>query len=174
VVELRAAAPRRGLRVIPLSNPLQQDAHRYSGAVLVGGREEAGTPKAAPLFERAKFVGDRTSGIIYVSGTAAIREQSTVAAGDAAAQTRITIENIRGLISAANLRRHGIPIRGRTGPLAYLRAYVRREQDVSMVRTLCRTAFGSVPAHFVRADICRDELLVEMEVVLAVLLKKGI
>jgi enamine deaminase RidA (YjgF/YER057c/UK114 family) len=173
VIEFRAAAPRRGLRIVPLSSPLQKNAHRYSGEVLVGGFGPGGRPKAAPLFERAKFVGDSASGVVFISGTAAIRGQHTVARGDAAAQAGITIENIRRLISPGNLRRHGINALGRTGPLAYLRAYVRRERDLPAVRSACRAAFGGIPAHFVLADICRDDLLVEMEGVLAVQLIKG-
>ena len=172
IVDFRALAPRRGLRIVPLSNPLQKDAHRYSRHVLVGGDGADGPAKSAPLFERAKFVGDGTSGLVYISGTAAIRDQSTAGAGDTAAQTRITIENIRRLVSAANLRRHGVAVRGETGPPAYLRAYVRRGRDLGAVRAACRRAFGDIPSHFVRADICRDDLLVEIEGIVRVKLEK--
>ncbi len=171
IVDFRALIPRRGLRMIALSNPLQQDAHRYSQDVLVGDSRRHHPPKASPLFERAKFIGDGLSGTIYISGTAAIRKQATIAAGGAAAQTRITIANIRRLISADNLRRHGIEAIGETGPLSYLRVYVRRGRDMAEVRSICRQAFGDVPAHFIRADICRSGLLVELEGVVRVELK---
>ena len=171
IVDFRAWAPRRGLRIIPLSNPFQADAHRYSQNVLVGGAGPGGRPKAAPLFERAKFIGGVTSGLVYVSGTAAIRDQAVVEVGDAAAQTRITIANIRRLISADNLRRQGIAARGKSAPLSYLRAYMRRRRDIPVVRAVCRDVFGEIPAHFVQADICRDELLVELEGVVRIDLK---
>lgn len=170
-LDFRALVPRRGLRIVALSNPLQQDAHRYSQDVLVGDSGGHLPPKASPLFERAKFIGDGLSGTIYISGTAAIREQATVAAADAAMQTRITIDNIRRLISADNLRRHGLEAIGETGPLSYLRAYVRRGRDMAEVRSICRRTFGDVPAHFIRADICRNGLLMELEGVVRVELK---
>ena len=170
-IDFRALVPRRGLRIVALSNPLQQDAHRYSQDVLVGDSGQHLSPKAAPLFERAKFIGDGMSGMIYISGTAAIREQAAVSAADAAAQTRITIDNIRRLISADNLRRHGLEAVGEAGPLSYLRAYVRRGRDMAEVRSICRRTFGDVPAHFIRADICRNGLLMELEGVVRVELK---
>ena len=71
-----------------------------------------------------------------------------------------------------HLRRHGVAVRGETGPPAYLRAYVRRGRDLGAVRAACRLAFGDIPSHFVRADICRDDLLVEIEGIVRVKLEK--
>jgi len=163
VVEFLAAARGRGLSIVPLSNPLQKDAHRYSQNVLIGGSNPTAGAKAAPLFERGKFVGRGANGVLYVSGTAAVRRQATAAAGDAAAQTRITIANIRRLVSAENLARQGIDLRGRRLRLASYRAYVKRRRDLPAVQSICRRAFGPVPSQFVRADVCREELLVEIE-----------
>ena len=50
--------------------------------------------------------------------------------------------------------------------LSRLRAYVKRARDIPEVRRLCTRAFGPIPAVFVQADVCRDELLVELEGIL--------
>ena len=163
VLEFQALAPAKAFHSVPLSNPLQTDAHRYSQDVLVGDPDKSGRPKASPLFERAKFVGRGPERIIFISGTAAVREQATAAAEDVSAQTRITIENIRRLISAENLKAHGIKGDGNGRPLAYLRAYVKRRRDIPAVKRICRKDFGDIPAHFVAADVCREDLLVELE-----------
>ncbi len=135
--------------VLPLSNPRQRDPHRYSEARLVGQSNGPLPAKCTPRFERAKRVvlgGEET---LLVSGTAAIVGEESVAPGDVAAQTRTTIENIAALVGARRLSR--------------LRAYVKRAGDLAVVRRICAEAFGPVPAVYVRADICRDELLVEIE-----------
>jgi len=135
--------------VVPLSNPRQRDAHRYSADLLVGEPVLSLPSKCTPKFERAKrvLVGDTET--ILVSGTAAIVGETSVAPGDVAAQTATTIDNITALVGARRLSR--------------LRAYVKRPQDLPTVRRLCTGAFGPIPAVYVRADICRDELLVEIE-----------
>ena len=40
---------------------------------------------------------------------------------------------------------------------------MKRADDVPVVRRVCEAAHGSIPALYVRADVCRDELLVEIE-----------
>lgn len=163
VLEFLAISPSKDLHLVPISNPRQIDAHRYSQAVLVGDPEKKDRPKAPPLFERAKYVGHGRSGLIFISGTAAVRDEATAARTDVESQTWITMENIQTLISRANLRNHGIETRHDAWPLSYLRAYVKRREDLPVVRKICQKAFGDIPAHFVQADICRRDLLVEME-----------
>jgi enamine deaminase RidA (YjgF/YER057c/UK114 family) len=138
-----------GATVLPLSNPRQTDAHRYSEALLVGESNGAAPAKCTPRFERAKRIvlgGEETT---LVSGTAAIVGEESVAKGDVAAQTRTTIDNIAALVGAHRLSR--------------LRAYVKRKGDIATVRRICAEAFGPVPAVYVQADVCREELLVEIE-----------
>jgi enamine deaminase RidA (YjgF/YER057c/UK114 family) len=171
VLEFQALLPSDRLDLVPLSNPLQIDAHRYSQEVLVGDPQRKNHPKASPLFERGKYLGLDTSGIIYISGTAAVREQATSPEKDIESQTRITIENILKLISENNLRNHGIEISAGPCPLSYLRAYVRHREDLPVVKKICQQSFGNVPSNYLMADICRDDLLVELEGVVSVNLK---
>jgi len=168
LVEFQAVSPGGAFQTVPLSNPLQVDAHRYSQNVLVGGKGRAGRLKAPPLFERGKFVGRAGSGVVFVSGTAAVRGETTSPHGDVESQTRITIANILSLISPGNLNRHGVETDRTPGPLAYLRGYVKRRRDAPAVRKICSELLGAVPSNFVRADICRDDLLVELEGVVPV------
>jgi enamine deaminase RidA (YjgF/YER057c/UK114 family) len=138
-----------GGTVTPLSNPRQADAHRYSAALL-GGAPVARRPGGCtPKFERAKRIVVGGSATILVSGTASIVGERSVAPGDVAAQTRTTIDNIAALVGARRLSR--------------LRAYVKRAPDLPVVRRLVTEAFGPAPALYLRADVCRDELLVEIE-----------
>jgi enamine deaminase RidA (YjgF/YER057c/UK114 family) len=163
VLEFAALAPASGLAVVPLSNPRQVDAHRYSAGVLVGETIAEAGEKTSPKFERAKLVTRGASGIVFVSGTAAVLGQKSVGRRDVEAQTRTTVANIRALTSAANLERAGFSGAADAAPLSYLRAYVKRAADIPKVRGVCERAFGPIPALYVRADVCRPELLVELE-----------
>ena len=68
---------------------------------------------------------------------------------DVAGQRRTTIENIAELV--------------RGEPLSWLRAYVKHAADIPVVREVCEAAYGPIPATYVVADVCRDDLLVELE-----------
>jgi len=137
------------LRVVPVSNPRQTDPHRYSDVVLVGTPLPTVSRKTSPKFERAKLVARGPAETVFVSGTAAVLGEGSVGRGDVAAQTRTTIDNIAALTGGRNL--------------AYLRGYVKRAKDIPKVREICERAYGPIPALFVQADICRPELLVELE-----------
>ena len=149
VLEFIALTRTPEIRVEPISNPRQVDAHRYSDGVLVGEPIEEVPGRTSPKFERAKLVARGDVRTIFVSGTASIVGEESVAPGDVAAQTRTTIENIALLLGDVKL--------------SYLRAYVKRADDIPTVREVCEAAYGPIPALFVRADVCREELLVELE-----------
>lgn len=140
------------VRVASLSNPRQTDAHHYSARQLVGESLDDLPVKSTPKFERAKLIARDRQEIIFLSGTAAILGERSVAPGDAAAQTRTTIDIITALIGD----------RGFT----HLRTYVKRPEELQVVRSQFEAAYGPIPALYVRADICRDELLMEVEGVL--------
>ena len=44
-----------------------------------------------------------------------------------------------------------------------LRVYVKNKKDFPVVRSICKEYFPTVPTSFIEADICRDDLLVEIE-----------
>jgi enamine deaminase RidA (YjgF/YER057c/UK114 family) len=138
-----------GAAIEALSNPRQTDAHRYSARQLVGESIATLPSKSPPKFERAKRIVRGDEEIVLVSGTAAIVGERSVAIGDVAAQTRTTIDNIAALVGERRLSR--------------LRAYVKRRDDIPTVRAICTDSFGPIPAVYVEADVCRPELLVELE-----------
>ena len=105
-----------------------------------------------------------TEVMILVSGTASITRSETQHQGDAAAQTKETLANIEALISEPNLSRHGLPGFGASlHHLAVARVYIKRGDDYATVRAVCETCLGPVPVTYTIADVCRPQLLVEIE-----------
>ena len=77
---------------------------------------------------------------------------------------RQTLDNIEALISADNLARHGMPGLGATlEDLAGIRVYIKRQEDYEKTREVCEPGLGELPAIYAIADVCRPELLVEIE-----------
>jgi enamine deaminase RidA (YjgF/YER057c/UK114 family) len=107
-------------------------------------------------FERGLRVqfGDRSH--LYISGTASINNKGEVLfPGDAALQTRRTIENIRALLAA-----HHASI----NDMAYIIAYVRNLDDRESVRTVLSKEIGNaIPLIFAEGAVCRPAWLVELE-----------
>ena len=100
----------------------------------------------------------------WISGTASIVNSESVHPGDAAMQTEQTIDNIEHLIARENFARHGVPGAGaELSDLAKLRVYVKRPEDYEACREVCERRFGSLPTIYAQADVCRPELLVEIE-----------
>jgi chorismate lyase/3-hydroxybenzoate synthase len=137
----------------PVENPRQVSAYRYP--------PEHG-PRS-PTFSRALLFPAQDARMLFVSGTASIVGHLSVHAGDVAAQTRETIANLEAVFAeAGRLSRPGaFSMRE-----ASYKAYVRRAADVDAVRReLAAVLGGGADVHFLRADICRSELLVEVEAI---------
>lgn len=163
ILECIAMKPASDIFIAPVSNPLQSDAHAYSQDVLEGDSGQGFEKKAPPLFERAKIIVQGNSGIIFVSGTAAVRGQDTIPEKDIHSQTLATIENIDMLISAKNLLSIGVDVGPNRPQLSQLRAYVKRDEDLPQVKSICRDHYGDIPSQYVISDVCRAALLVEIE-----------
>jgi enamine deaminase RidA (YjgF/YER057c/UK114 family) len=102
--------------------------------------------------------------MIFISGTASITHSETRHAGDAAAQTRETLDNIAALISGENFSRHGLPGLGTTlDGIGLVRVYIKRKDDYQRVRAVCEERLGELPTVYAVADVCRPDLLVEIE-----------
>ncbi|MGN1065375.1 MAG: hypothetical protein ACI4QC_08180, partial [Thermoguttaceae bacterium] len=145
---------REGALVVPIENPNQTPAFDYA---------EFYSPKS-PKFSRACAVSYNDRCSVYVSGTASIVDQKTVFIGDPAGQTNQTLDNIAALISGDNLKRHGIDRFGaELSDLALARVYVKRPEYFDAVRGVCEKRLPGVPLVYTYADVCRDDLLVEVE-----------
>jgi enamine deaminase RidA (YjgF/YER057c/UK114 family) len=101
---------------------------------------------------------------IFVSGTASITDSTSRHLDDVEAQTRQTLDNIESLISAGNFARHGMSGLGATlADLAQVRVYIKRQSDYEKTRAVCEGRLGELPIIYAVADVCRPELLVEVE-----------
>lgn len=140
-------------RPVNIENPRQTSAYRYPK--LYGPR--------APTFSRASLLALPGCEVFFVSGTASIVGHESVHYGDVVAQTEEIIRNLEVLVEQANLK----SLRG-----AYavrdlrLKVFVRHAADVPAVAGVLRQSLGEgVDAVYLLADVCREELLVEIEAV---------
>ena len=144
--------------IVPLDNDWQRAAHVYSDEVLISHR--ADTEKGTPKFERGKSVSDRRQEVIYISGTATIRGEESVTTGDVLLQTEITLENIQHLIGLEE-GRENLP--EHSGKLGLLRVYLKNEEDAPAVKADLDKLCPDLPIAYLYADVCREELLIEIE-----------
>lgn len=129
----------------PIDNKLQIAAHAYSGQVL----ESASDIKTTPKFERAKSMTFDGRSLIYISGTAAIRGEESLKDVGIEQQLHITMENIAELIGSAK------PV--------ILRVYLKDKADFTVAERLLNEYALNIPISYMWADVCRDELLIEIE-----------
>jgi enamine deaminase RidA (YjgF/YER057c/UK114 family) len=100
----------------------------------------------------------------WISGTASIVNSESLHPGDINRQTEQTIDNIEKLIASSNFELHGVKGAGATlRDLAKLRVYLKRPEDYAQCKAVCEHRFGSIPILYAVADVCRPELLVEIE-----------
>lgn len=144
------------LEVKALANPRQHNAYHYKQHILVGDALR-GQQKHPPLFERAKCVATPTRVQVFVSGTAAILGQDTVGLGDVCQQTEVAIHNMAELISPE--------VTGISKPFVFngLRVYVKDLNGADAIQAVCQRHFPGTPTVYVQADVCRDNLLMEIE-----------
>jgi len=134
-----------------LENPRQVSAYHYP--VDYGPR--------SPTFARAILLDHAGEPLLLISGTAAIVGHRSMHPGDAVAQTRETITNLETMIAAANaaLRRPHFT----RETLEYV-VYLRSGEDLPVVAAEMDAWLGrGARCLFIEADICRRELLVEIE-----------
>jgi chorismate lyase/3-hydroxybenzoate synthase len=140
---------------IALENPRQVSAYRYPKTYGV----------CPPTFSRAalaEIARDRTA--LLVSGTASIVGHVTMHVGDVRRQTEEAMLNIAAIRDSASAVGG---IRFEAGALTYT-VYVRHPADLPEVRSVFERVVGAASAAaktalYLRADICRADLLVEIE-----------
>jgi chorismate lyase/3-hydroxybenzoate synthase len=139
----------------PIENPRQRPSWRYS-------RRYGPKP---PCFARAIIADIDGRPRLLIGGTASIVGEHSVHVGDVQAQTQETLSNIAALIAEAV----GAPDDSATASLSRMtsvRIYIRDDADaasvLSAVEQVCRTGTAIEAAI---ADVCRPELLVEIEAV---------
>ena len=166
-VEVIALKQKNENTVFPITNSLQVDAHKYSEIVLVGNAIAEIKKVSTPKFERAKALHLIDFGLLFVSGTASIVGEQTVFMDNVEKQTITTIENIEHLISVNNLIKNKITVTSYPELINY-RVYLKNKSDYKIVKLLCDAHFGIKKSIFVKADICRSNLLVEIEAIYSI------
>jgi chorismate lyase/3-hydroxybenzoate synthase len=134
-----------------IENPRQVSAYHYP----------RNYGPAAPSFSRAMVV---PGPLLLVSGTSSIVGHASLHDGDLVAQLRETLVNLDTMLHRAHASGH---LASQTlGAGSLVKAYVRRAGDAALVESGLRDHFGpGVPTLVVAADICRSELLVEVELI---------
>lgn len=127
------------IQIYPLSGARQRSPYRYGSA-----------------FSRAMCVVEPKEKWIFVSGTASINEQGeSVHQGDMASQVRHTFEVVETLVCP-----EGISISN----LCEATVFLKRQEDFTVYqKTAEALGFSNIPAVYLIADVCRDELLFELD-----------
>lgn len=137
-----------------VENPRQVPAYRYSGRY----------GPVPPCFARGTVAEGPEGPVLLVGGTASVRGEASVhgsgAPGDLDAQIQETLTNISSLIETG-LGNDGPPALER---MTEVRVYHLGSREKSWAERVVRGALRSgARVEFVRADICRPELLIEIE-----------
>ena len=127
-----------------LNNPRQTPPEYYP--------KKYGTP---PVFSRAAIVDNK----LRISGTASIIGSTTIHPGDIQHQTQETLLNIEAIIEQANKCREDIlnPM-----DLSYT-VYLKNRENSDIVFNLLKDTCGGHNIEIEEADMCREDLLIEIE-----------
>ena len=134
-----------------LGNPRQMNAYEYPRDY--GPR--------SPAFARATFCSSESGPQLFIAGTASVVGHTSRHVGCPKEQTQEIVHNLRTLIEhAGNMEPRGIG----TSHSAIYKVYVRNpDQLLSIRQTLHDPLLNSSPILLLQGDLCRQELLVEIE-----------
>ena len=163
VLDFFAVKAGNPLKIIAIDNPDQVNPYAYGQEVLIGVPNGGRNIKQPPQFERAMLLTGSLDSTILVSGTASIVGQNTIGTDDVNKQTIVTIENINKLADSRRIKKLTHYINNATWKSILLRVYIKYQKDFASVKAICQMQFPGVPAVYIEADICRDDLLVEIE-----------
>ena len=137
-----------------VENPRQVSAFRYPPVY---------GPKS-PKFSRAGCVSVADQRLFLISGTAAIVGHESLHAGDVGLQTEETLNNLQGLCDAISAIASPV-VRLSLDDEIILRVYLRDRRDIDVVAARLQKVLGSASRNvvFLNADICRRELIVEID-----------
>lgn len=141
---------RKTPNAVNIENSLQVPAYQYP---------QIYGPKS-PSFARATVLDTQVGKYLYVSGTASIRQHSSLT-DNLDQQIAITIENIRNLIKVTQVKFNF----SHDYLCDSLKIYVRNEQDAPFIASAFQAAFNikADSAPVLISDICRSELSLEVE-----------
>jgi len=131
--------PNTDMEIKPLYGTQQRSPYRYGAA-----------------FSRATCVVEPEEEWIFVSGTASINEKGkSVYVGDVSSQVKHTVEVVNSLI-----RSEGASFSN----LCEATVFLKRKDDFYTYRKTAESlGLSDIPAVYLVADVCRDELLFELD-----------
>jgi len=132
------------LEVMHNNGTKQRSAYRYGSA-----------------FSRSTIIREPNKKCILISGTASIDEQGkSLFPGNTREQIRKTFEIVDALISKENVSLKDI---------CHATVFLKRQEDMSIYQEVAnKYGLADMPAVCVIADVCRDELLFELDAIVAV------
>lgn len=132
-----------------VENPKQTPAYHYHN-------------EGAPCFSRGCY--DNTLDTFCISGTASIINNLTKGTEDIKTQFKTTLKNINTLISKENLLNYNLDKNYTLKDIDCIKVYIKQEKDSKLIKDLCSHAFSNKASiAYLQADICRPELLLEIE-----------
>ncbi|MGQ0666865.1 MAG: chorismate transformation enzyme, FkbO/Hyg5 family [Nitrospiraceae bacterium] len=135
-----------------LGNPRQLNAYEYPSDY--GPR--------SPSFARATFSRSESEGLLFIAGTASVVGHASRHIGLPYEQMREAIHNVHAVLDRAK-QIAGVDLSG-TQPRAMYKVYVRNPDSLPEIRRALQDS--PLPGHqplFLQGDLCRKELLVEIE-----------
>lgn len=158
-----AIAEKEAISIKPIDNPNQVNAYEYGQEVLKGPSGKGKSIKHPPQFERALLLSGKLRSTLFISGTASILGQDIIGIEDVEKQTLVTIDNIFRLTDQKRIAHNIVNSDIEWGKFILLRVYIKKQEDFSIVKKICQEKFPKGTFIFIEADICRDNLLVEIE-----------
>lgn len=147
-VLLFGLASNRGFRQI--ENPRQVSAFKYPRKY----------GPASPSFARAAwFEPARGNGMLLVSGTASVVGHESKHVGYCEKQSLESIRNIDEVVKLCS--ETALPAQDPS----LLRVYIRNTADYDTVASVIESRWPAAPTHYIQGEICRADLLVEIEAV---------
>ena len=138
-----------------VENPRQVSAYEYP--LIYGPR--------SPSFARASLRQSISGSHLLIAGTASVVGHVSVHIGDPYKQTLEIMQNLNALLTHTE-QLHGIT-RGQWYGQALFKVYIRHPEHVAMIRDILQE---QLPSHtqvlYLQGDMCRSELLLEVEGIL--------
>jgi chorismate lyase / 3-hydroxybenzoate synthase len=135
---------------LALENPRQFSAYHYPRRY----------GPAAPRFSRAMLIAGPK---LMISGTASIVGHASRHNGDLRAQLTETVENLRSLQQRALVAAPALA--AQLGAASLVKIYLRDAAALEELTALCTALLPEAPTIVLEADICRSELLLEIDCV---------
>ena len=136
-----------------IENPRQLSAWQYP----------ADYGPVSPAFARATALSLANHQVgLLVSGTASVLGHETAHVGDVQAQTEEALRNLDSVLAAA-AQRMNAPGLGQLNERSVVRVYVRHASDWPVVEAALAARWPQVTVMGLHGDVCRAELLVELE-----------